>query len=198
VVLALASCSAGGATESAPTTTIPAAIAIANTVPGARPLPTTLREPARPSLCPDALPANFPQRGVARLDISLVGIAAVEADVCRYEPSPASTGLPSRVEFDGAAATTIADALNSVAGIDPLSGPRCEPGPTASVVVAISDGLRVEEFLVSLAGCRGVSNGLLSGAGTALSTAVLQRAVTLAELCDSRFPFYDGCAAVGP
>src|SRR5258708_3651713 len=92
------------------------------------------------------------QRGPSaaeRLCYSLVAIAAVDAEVCTYGVAPAPRVLRSHVAFEGEAATTIADALNSVAGIDPVSGPRCLPGPTASVVVAISDGLRLEEFLAS-------------------------------------------------
>jgi len=64
------------------------------------------------------VPANFAQRGVARLDISLVAIAAVDAEVCRYGVSPAPRVLRSHVAFAGEAATMIADALNTVAGID--------------------------------------------------------------------------------
>jgi hypothetical protein len=55
------------------------------------------------------------------------------------------------------------------------------------VVIVVSDGQRVEQFLASLVGCRGVSNGLLSGAGTVLSTKVLERAVALADECAHRF-----------
>jgi hypothetical protein len=132
---------------------------------------------------------------VARLDISLVAIAAVDVEVCAYGGSVAPGALRSHVAFDGVAAETIASALNGVAGIDPVSGPRCEPGPAASVVIAISDGLRVEQFLASLAGCRGVSNGFLSGAGTPSSTAVLRRAIALADLCGRRFGRSASCIA---
>ncbi|HEY5172530.1 MAG TPA: hypothetical protein VIK54_12460 [Acidimicrobiia bacterium] len=132
---------------------------------------------------------------MARLDISLVALAAVDVEVCTYGGSVGPGAPRSHVAFFGAAATTIADALNGVAGIDPVSGPRCEPGPAASVVVVVSDGLRVEQFLASLAGCRGVSNGLLSGAGTAHSTKVLERAVALADQCARRFGRSPGCAA---
>jgi hypothetical protein len=151
-----------------------------------------VRESAKPSSCPRGLPATFAQRGVARLDISLVAIAVVNVEVCTYGGSVAPRG---RVAFDGAAATTIVNAMNGVAGIDPLSGPRCEPGPAASVVIVVSDGLRVEQLLASLAGCRGVSNGLLSGAGTALSTKVLERAVALADQCARRFRPSANCIA---
>jgi len=154
-----------------------------------------VRKSTMPSSCPRGLPTNFTQRGVARLDISLVGIAAVDVEVCAYGGSVAPGALRSHVAFDGAAAETIASALNGVAGIDPVSGPRCEPGPAASVVIAISDALRVEQFLASLAGCRGVSNGLLSGAGTASSTAVLRGAIALADLCGRRFGRSASCIA---
>jgi hypothetical protein len=147
------------------------------------------------SSCPRGLPTNFAQRGVARLDISLVAIAAVDVEVCAYGGSVAPGALRSHIAFDGAAADTVASALNGVAGIDPVSGPRCEPGPAASVVIAISDGLRVEQFLASLAGCRGVSNGFLSGAGTPSSTAVLRRAIALADLCGRRFGRSASCIA---
>ena len=176
-------------------TAIPAALAIS--VPGARPLPTVVRKSTTPSSCPRGLPTNFAQRGVARLDISLVAIAAVDVEVCVYGGSVATGALRSHVAFDGAAAETIASALNGVAGIDPLSGPRCEPGPAASVVIAISDGLHVEQFLASLAGCRGVSNGFLSGAGTPSSTAVVRGAIALADLCVRRFGRSASCVA-GP
>jgi hypothetical protein len=193
LLIAVASCSSGRGTATVPPTAIPSAIAIS--VPGARPLPTVVRKSTKPSSCPRVLPTNFAQRGVARLDISLVAIAAVDAEVCVYGGSVRAGALRSHVAFDGVAAETIASALNGVAGIDPVSGPRCEPGADASAVIAISDGLRIEQFLASLAGCRGVSNGLLSGAGTPSSTAVLRRAIVLADLCRGRFGPSASCIA---
>ena len=158
-------------------------------------MPAAVRAATGPSSCPGRLPANFPQHGVARLDISLVAIAVVNVEVCTYGGSVAPGAPRSHVAFFGAAATTIVNAVNGVAGIDPVSGPRCEPGAGASVVIVVSDGLRVEQFLASLVGCRGVSNGLLSGAGTVLSTKVLARAVALADECAHRFGPSASCIA---
>jgi hypothetical protein len=189
----VASCSSGHATVRAPATTAPALVTI--TVPGSRPLPTVVRAAPKPSSCPGQMPTSLPQHGVARLDISLVAVAAVAVEVCTYAGPGAPRALRSHVAFAGPTATTIADALNGVAGIDPVSGPRCDPGPDASVLVAVSDGLRVEEFRVSLTGCRGVSNGLLSGAGTASTARVLGRAIALADTCVRRFGLSAGCIA---
>jgi hypothetical protein len=92
-------------------------------------------------------------------------------------------------------ADTFESAANGVAGIDPVSGPRCEPGDGASVLVLVSDGVGLEQLLAARAGCRGVSNGLLSGAATPTWTTVLERAVALADLCASRRVGSASCVA---
>jgi hypothetical protein len=198
LALALASCSSGRG-ASPPTTVrqqaIPAIVPI--TVPGAAPLPANLLRSKRPSACPATRPDSFPQTGVARLDIALVAIAPVSAEVCVYQ-GPGNRTLGGRVAFDGAAASTVSNALNTVTGIDPVSGPRCEPGTDASVVVLVSDGLRTEALTAALTGCRGVENGLLSGAGTPSSTAMLTRSVALAATCARQFGRSASCVAGTP
>jgi hypothetical protein len=196
---ALASCSSGhGAAP--PSTTVPRSavpVVVPVAVPGSAPLPANLRVSKRPSACAPTRPRSFPQTGVARLDIALVAVAPVTAEVCVYGGASARA-LRGRVSFDGAAASTVVNALNTVAGIDPVSGPRCEPGADAPVVVLVSDGLRTEALWAALTGCRGVSNGLLSGAGTASSTAILTRSVALAGACAHRFGRTAACVAGTP
>jgi hypothetical protein len=195
LVLVAASCSSGHGASSAATTVpppVPAIVPIA--VPGSAPLPGTLQLSKRQSTCPAPRPDTYPQTGVARLDIALVAIAPVTAEVCVYAGAGVRA-LQSHVGFGGLAASTVVNALNTVTGIDPVSGPRCEPGPDAPVVVLVSDGLRTEALSASLTGCRGVSNGLLSGAGTASSTAVLNRSIALAGACARRFGRTASCIA---
>lgn len=197
--LTLASCSSGhGATPSASTVAPLAVAAVApDTVPGAAPLPAGLHGSSRPSACPASRPDSFPQTGVARLDIALVAVAPVTAEVCVYGGAGART-LRSHIAFGGVATSTVVNALNTVAGIDPVSGPRCEAGPNAPVVILISDGLRTEALSAALTGCRGVSNGLLSGAGTPASNQLLTRAVALAAECARRFAGSRACSAGTP
>src|SRR5262245_40261072 len=111
LALALASCSSGHGASPTPTTiprsAVPAIVPIA--VPGAAPLPAELQESRRPSVCPATRPDSFPQTGVARLDIALVAIAPVTADVCVYGGS-GLRALRSRVAFGGAAASTVVNA----------------------------------------------------------------------------------------
>jgi len=172
---------------SSTTTVAPLAVSVVpDTVPSAAPLPVALHASNRPSACPTTRPDAFPQTGVARLDIALVAIAPVTAEVCVYG-GPGAHALQSRVAFAGVAASTVVNALNTVAGIDPVSGPRCEPGPNAPVVVMVSDGLRTEALSVALTGCHGVNNGLLSGAGTPSSIRMVTGAVALAGRCRQRF-----------
>jgi hypothetical protein len=199
IATALASCSSGhGATPASTTAPRPAVpVVVPLAVPGSAPLPTNLRASKRPSGCAPTRPDSFPQTGVARLDIALVAVAPVTAEVCVYGSAGARI-LRSRVSFDGVAASTLVNALNTVAGIDPVSGPRCEPGAAAPLVVLVSDGLRTEAVAASLTGCRGVSNGLLSGAGTASSTAMLTRSVALAGACSRRFGRSAACVAGTP
>jgi hypothetical protein len=198
VALALASCSSGHSATPSPTTiarpAVPVVVPIA--VPGSAALPVNVSAAKRRSACAPTRADSFPQTGVARLDIALVAIAPVTAEVCVYGGAGART-LRSRVAFGGPAASTVVNALNTVAGIDPVSGPRCEPGANAPVVVLVSDGLRTEAVSASLTGCRGVSNGLLSGAGTAASAAMLTRAIALAGACSRRFG-RAGCMAGTP
>jgi hypothetical protein len=199
LALALASCSSGRSATPTPTTVprpaVPVIVPIA--VPGSAPLPANVRPSRRPSACPGTRPDSFPQTGVARLEIALVAVAPVTAEVCVYGGSGART-LHSRVAFGGVAASTVVNALNTVTGIDPISGPRCEPGPNAPVVVLVSDGLRTEALAVSLRGCRGVSNGLLSGEGTPSSVAMVARSVALAGACARRFGRSASCSAGTP
>jgi hypothetical protein len=197
LVLVLASCSSGRSASPAPTTVpqIPAIVPI--TVPGSAPLPAHLQVSKRASGCPATRPDSFPQLGVARLDIALVAIAPVTAEVCLYGGSGART-LRGVVGFDGAAASTVVNALNTVTGIDPVSGPRCEPGPDAPVVILVSDGLRTEALSVALTSCRGVSNQLLSGAGTPSSSEMVTRSVALATACTRRFGRDASCIAGAP
>jgi hypothetical protein len=157
-------------------------------------LPTALHRSTAVSRCPGVLPTSPQEDGVARLDMTLVPIAPVAVEVCTYGGSPARA-LRSRVGFGGEAATSVVNAVNRVAGIDPLSGPRCEPGAAASVVVVVFDGLRFEQLLASRSGCRGVYNGLLSGAGTAPWNTVLDQAVALADRCAVWFGSTAGCVA---
>jgi len=103
--------------------------------------------------------------------------------------------LYGRVVFGGSDADGLENAANGLTGIDPFSGPRCEPGAAASVLVVVTDGLNVEQLVASLAGCRGVSNGYLSAATTPTWTAALQRAVALADLCARRFGASTNCVA---
>jgi len=195
LLLALGSCSSSHHASTPTVTTVPGAPAIVPiTVPGSAPLPATLHSSKQRSACSATRPASFEQTGVARLDISLVAIAPVTTEVCVYG-GPSVEELRGHVAFAGAAARTVADALNGVTGIDPVSGPRCEPGPKAAVVVLISDGLRTEALAVSLTGCRGVANGLLSGAGTPSTAAVIARSVALAARCTHQFGLSDGCIA---
>ncbi len=126
-----------------------------------------------------------------------MAVAPVTAEVCVYGGAGART-LRGHVSFGGVAASTVVNALNTVAGIDPVSGPRCEPGPNAPVVVLVSDGLRTEALSVALAGCRGVGNGLLSGAGTPSSDRMVARAVALAAACAQRFARAPSCRAGTP
>jgi hypothetical protein len=197
LVLAAASCTSGHGGATPASTTIPrsaVAAIVPIAVPGSSPLPGKLVVSKRPSACPSTRPDSFPQTGVARLDIALVAIAPVTAEVCVYG-GPGAHAIRGRVAFAGAAASTVVNALNTVAGIDPISGPRCEPGPDAPLVVLVSDGLRTEALVASLAGCRGVSNGLLSGAGTPSSTAMLTRSIALAGACARRFGRTASCNA---
>jgi hypothetical protein len=166
-------------------------------VPGSGPLPGNLVVARRPSTCPATRPDSFPQTGVARLDIALVAIAPVTAEVCVFG-GPGARALRSHVGFGGVAASTVVNALNTVTGIDPVSGPRCEPGSDAPLVALVSDGIRTEALSASLTGCRGVSNGLLSGAGTASSSAMLTRSVALASACARRFGRTASCIAGTP
>jgi hypothetical protein len=199
LALVLASCSSGRSASPGPTTAprpaVPVVVPIA--VPGSAPLPANVRVSKRQSACPAKRPDSFPQAGVARLDIALVAVAPVTAEVCVYGGSGARA-LRSRVAFRGAAASTVVNALNTVTGIDPISGPRCEPGPAAPVVVLVSDGLRTEALAVALTGCRGVGNGLLSGAGTPSSAAMVTRSVALAGACARRFGRTASCIAGTP
>jgi hypothetical protein len=197
--LTVASCSSGhGATPASTTVPRPAVpVVVPIAVPGSAPLPANLRVSKRPSACAPTRPESFPQTGVARLDIALVAVAPVTAEVCVYGGAGART-LRSRVSFGGVGASTVANALNTVAGIDPVSGPRCEPGADAPLVVLVADGLRTEALSASLMGCRGVSNGLLSGAGTASSTAMLTRSIALASACSRRFGRAAACVAGTP
>jgi hypothetical protein len=195
LVLGVASCSSSRSATPSPTTvasSVPVIVPIA--VPGSEPLPTHLLLSSRPSTCPGTRPDSFPQTGVARLDIALVAIAPVTAEVCFYGGSGARS-LRSRIAFGGVAASTAVNALNTVTGIDPVSGPRCEPGPDASVVALVSDGFRTEALSMSLTGCRGVSNGLLSGSGTASTAAMLWRSTALAGACTRRFGRNASCIA---
>jgi len=196
--LALTSCSSGHSAPPTPTTVArpAAAVVVPIGVPGSAPLPANLSSSKRPSACAPTRPDSFPQTGVARLDIALVAVAPVTAEVCVYGGAGTRT-LRSRVSFGGLAASTVVNALNTVAGIDPVSGPRCEPGANAPVVVLVSDGIRTEAVAASLTGCRGVSNGLLSGAGTAASSAMLTRSIALAGACSRRFG-RAGCVAGTP
>jgi hypothetical protein len=196
LLIAAAACSSGNGSTSSPTTVprraVPSIVAIA--VPGAEALPGVLEVSKHPSACPATRPDSFAQTGVARLDIALVAIAPVSAEVCVYG-GPGARSLRSHVAYGGLAASTVVNALNTVTGIDPVSGPRCEPGPDAPIVVLVSDGLRTEALSVSLTGCRGVANGLLSGAGTASSTAMVSRSVALAGACARRFGRNASCIA---
>jgi hypothetical protein len=198
LMLTLASCSSSNHASTTTVTTAPSAppAIVPITVPGSAPLPATLHSSGKRSACPASRPASFPQSGVARLDISLVAIAPATAEVCVYG-GPSAEELRGHVAFGGAAARTVGDALNGVTGIDPVSGPRCEPGPNAPVVVMVSDGLRTEALSVSLTGCRGVDNGLLSGAGTPSTAAVITRSVVLAGRCTRQFGLARACIA-GP
>jgi hypothetical protein len=196
LVFVLVSCSSGRhaspASTTVPRAAVPAIVPIS--VPGSAPLPTILRASSRRSACPASRPDSLPPTGYVRLDIALVAVAPATAEVCVYGGSGART-LESRVAFGGVGAATVVDALNTVAGIDPVSRPRCEPGPAAPVVVLVSDGLRTEMLSAALTGCRGVSNGLLSGAGTSSSAAMLNRSLALAAACTRRFPHAASCVA---
>jgi len=197
--LAFASCSSGHSASPPPTTVarlaVPAIVPI--TVPGAAPLPAGLRGSEKPSPCPAARTDSLGPKGFVDLDIALVAVAPVTADVCVYGGAGARM-LRSHVAFGGVAASTVENALNTVTGIDPISGPRCVPGPNAPVVVLVSDGLRTEALSVALTGCRGVSNGLLSGSGTSSTAAVIDRAVALAAACTRRFGPGESCTAGAP
>ena len=87
-----------------------------------------------------------------------------------------------------------ADGLVCLSGCA-LRGVHDEPTLRRLLEAFGSDGLRVEQFLASLTGCRGVSNGFLSGAGTPSSTAVLRGAIGLADLCGRRFGRSASCVA---
>jgi hypothetical protein len=132
---------------------------------------------------------------VPRIDLVIVPIAAVSFEVCTYGGPTATRTLQGTVAFHGQSATTVENAANSLTGIDPVSGPRCEPGAAAAMLLVVSDGLHVEQLLASRAGCRGVSNGLLSAAATPGWTAVFERAVALADLCTRRHGPSASCIA---
>lgn len=190
LLIGLAACSSGGMRATLTTTTIAVVMA-----PTTVPLPTTVRSATVRSQCPQVFSATPSSRGVGRLDFSLVPIAAVSIEVCTYVGSGTSRTLHDHVVFEGLDADGLENAANGLTGVDPASGPRCEPAPAASVLVVASDGLNVEQLVASLAGCRGVSNGYLSAAATPTWTAALQRAIALADLCAHRIGATTSCVA---
>jgi hypothetical protein len=162
------------------------------------PLPNTVRKAWVGSQCLPRFSASPANRGVGRADFSLVPIAAVRIEVCTYVGPMIPNTLHGHVVLEGLDADGLENAANGLTGIDPFSGPRCEPGAAASVIVVVSDGQNVEQLEASLAGCHGVSNGYLSAAATPTWTAVFQRAVALADLCVRKFGESSNCVAAGP
>jgi len=193
LLFAVAGCSSGGSHASAPAAETTPVVVVTPTTAA---LPTAVRPTGAATRCPMVLPASPSSPGVGRLDISLVPIAAIRVDVCVYAAS-SSVALRGDVVFEGTDADTFENAANGVEGIDPVSGPRCEPGTAASVLVLASDGITVEQLLASRVGCRGVTNGLLSGAATPTWTTMLERAVALADACARRVGVRSSCTAVG-
>jgi hypothetical protein len=192
LLVAISACSSGGTRVTLPATSIAPVVLTPTTAA----MPTTVRKSAAPSACPRVLPASPTSRGVGRPDISLVPIAAISVEVCAFVGSSAPKTRGGDVVFDGVDADVFGNDAGSLAGIDPVSGPRCEPGATASVLVLVSDGVSLEQLLVSRAGCGGVSNGFLSAPATSMWTAELDRAVELADLCSRRFGVAASCIAV--
>jgi hypothetical protein len=161
------------------------------------PIPASGHASNAPSFCPNRLPAAPDNGRVPRVDIVLVPIAAIRADVCDYPGTAPSPPLQGHVVFDtGAAAVSIEDTVNVLPATDPLSGPvACAPGPDSGVLIVFSDGMHVEQVRASQSGCQAITNGYLRSPPTAYWTAYLRRLVATAEQCAHDLGPAAGCAA---
>ena len=193
-VALLASCSGGGHKSASTTTARPAPLVVETFT--TAPIPTAVHESSVASQCPARL-GDAPANGhVPRVDLVLVPIAAIRAEVCDYPGGAPSAPLGGHVVFgDGAAALSIEDTVNVLPATDPLTGTACTPNPSSGVVLVFSDGFHVEQVRAGLTGCQEISNGYLRSPPTAYWTAYLRRIVATAEQCARQFGAAADCSA---